>query len=278
MNSNGKTVLITGGNSGIGAAAAKALALQGFSVVIACRNQDKATRVRDEINRETGNGTVSVLKLDLGSFRSVRECASQFHAQHQRLDVLVNNAGLAPPRKALTEDGFEQQFGVNHLGHYLLTRLLIGLLKQSAPARIIHTSSMMHWLGSINPASFRGETFYNPLGAYGQSKLANILFSNELARRLKNDGVVSNAFHPGGVDTGIYDSYPRPVSAIIKRFLIPAEKGADTAVWLASDPAAAGISGRYFINRKEARTSAKARNPGLAAELWDESARLCGLD
>ncbi len=272
-----KTAIITGGNSGIGAETAKALAAKGYRVAIACRNQEKAEAVKAEIVRLTPGAQVDLCRLDLGSMKSVREFADRVYRDYDRLDVLVNNAGLSPIRKTMTEDGFEQQFQVNYLGHYLLTRLLDEKLKKSSPSRIVHVSSMMHRLGSINWDSFRGEKFYFSLSAYGQSKLANILFSNELARRWVKAGVVSNALHPGAVETDIYHEIPKPVYALIRRTLISAEKGADTVIWLASAPETATVNGKYFINRREKETSAKAKDTELAARLWDESAKLCGL-
>ncbi len=270
-----KLIVITGGNSGIGAAAAKALAAKGHEIVIACRNQEKALGVRDTI--AAAGGTAHVMRLDLGSFRSIREFADSFKVRFGRLDVLVNNAGLSPLKKTITEDGFEQQFQVNYLGHFLLTNLLLELLRSSAPSRIVHVSSMMHRLGKIDFKSFRGERFYFSLTAYGQSKLANILFSNELARRYGKDGIVSNALHPGAVETDIYREFPKPVYALVRKTLIPADKGADTLVFLAGDPDAAKINGKYLIKRKVAETSKAAQDEALARKLWDESIRLCGL-
>ncbi len=270
-----KVVLITGGNSGIGAAAAKALAAKGYDVVIACRNQEKAAAVAGEI--KTVGGKIEVMKLDLGSFKSIRAFADAFKAKYSQLDVLINNAGLSPIRKTITEDGFEQQFGVNYLGHFLLTHLLLDLLRKSAPARIVNVSSMIHRIGSINPKSFKGDAFYFSLFAYGQSKLANILFSNELARRYGKDGIVSNALHPGGVETDIYNELPKWLYALIKPTLISAEKGASTVVFLADNPAAANITGKYLIKSKETGTSKKAQDGELAKQLWDDSLKLCGL-
>jgi len=270
-----KVVLITGGNSGIGAAAAKALAAKGYEVIIACRNQEKAAKVAEEV--KAAGRKIEVMKLDLGSFKSIRAFADAFKSKYNRLDVLVNNAGLSPIRKTMTEDGFEQQFGVNYLGHFLMTNLLLDLLKKSAPARVVNVSSMMHWLGSIKPEKFRGEGFYFSLTAYGQSKLANILFSNELARRYGKDGIVSNALHPGGVETDIYHELPKWLYALIKPTLISAEKGASTVVYLADDPAAANLTGKYLIKSKETGTSKKAQDVELAKKLWDDSLKLCGL-
>jgi NAD(P)-dependent dehydrogenase (short-subunit alcohol dehydrogenase family) len=270
-----KLVVITGGNSGIGAEAAKALAAQGFAVTIACRDLAKAGVVRDAI--VTAGGTCDVMSLDLGSFRSIRAFAAAFRAKHATLDVLVNNAGLSPMKQSITEDGFEQQLQVNYLGHFLLTQLLLDLLAASGGGRVVHVSSVMHWLGKIDFGSFRGEKRYFTLSAYGQSKLANILFSNELARRAGPRGIVSNAVHPGGVETDIYRELPAWAYALIKPALISAAKGAETIVYLASDPGAGAITGSYLVKSRVASPAPKAKSTEVATKLWDESMRLVGL-
>jgi len=273
---HGKTVLITGGNSGIGAAAAEALAERGARLLLACRDLGKAERVREQIATRSRNHAVHVLPLDLGSFASVRALAASLNERFERLDVLVNNAGIFPARKILTEDGFEAQFGVNHLGHFLLTHLLLDLLKASAPARVITVTSRLHRFGSIDFASFRGETAYGPWRAYFQSKLANLLFSNELARRLAGTGITSNALHPGGVKTGIMRD-ASPASRLFSLFFLNSlERGARTPVYLACSPEVEGVTGGYFIACKARRPARVARDEALAGRLWRASAALCG--
>lgn len=272
----GKTVLISGGNSGIGAAAAQALAERGARLVLACRDLGKAERVRDGIATRSGNEDIHVLPLDLASFASIRELAASVQQRFERLDVLINNAGLFPAQKILTEDGFEAQFGINHLGHFLLTHLLLDLLRASGPARVINVTSMMHRFGSIDFASFRGETAYSPWRAYFQSKLANLLFSNELARRLTGTGITSNALHPGGVKTDIMRDASPTNRLFSQLFFNSPERGARTSVYLASSPEVEGVTGGYFIACKARRPAPVARDEALARRLWEESADLCG--
>jgi NAD(P)-dependent dehydrogenase (short-subunit alcohol dehydrogenase family) len=274
----GKTVLVTGANSGIGAATAQALAGRGARLVLACRDLGKAERVREDVAARSGNQDVHVLPLDLASFASIRALAASVHERLERLDVLVNNAGVFPGRKLLTEDGFEAQFGINHLGHFLLTHLLLDRLRAAAPARVITVTSRLHRFGSIDFASFRGETAYGPWRAYFQSKLANLLFSNELARRLAGSGVTSNALHPGGVKTGIMRD-ASPANRLVSLFFLNSlERGASTPVHLACSSELEGVTGAYFIACKRRRPAPAARDEALARRLWQESAALCGVE
>ena len=273
------TVIVTGGNSGIGRQTALELARRGAHVVLACRDLAKAEEARAAIAAETGEGSVSSRELDLASLASVRRFAAAAEAELPRIDVLVNNAGIFPMQGWQTEDGFEAQFGVNHLGPFLLTTLLLDKLRADGGARVVHVSSMMHARGGIDFGSFRGEKPYKPYPAYYQSKLANILFSNELARREQaaGSGVTSNALHPGAVATNIMRDGSAPVRLFTRFFFGPVEKGARTSVMLASDPALAGVTGRYYHAGKEREPSATARDATLAAKLWEESAALCGV-
>jgi NAD(P)-dependent dehydrogenase (short-subunit alcohol dehydrogenase family) len=273
----GKTVLITGASAGIGKAAAVQLAAQGAALVLACRDVSKAAKTRDEILARSPRATIDVVALELGSLRSVRACAAQVEARHPRIDVLLNNAGVFPPTLVKTEDGFEQQIGVNHLGHFLLTNLLLEKLVASAPSRVVTVSSMMHAGGKIDFASFRGPAKYSSFVAYRQSKLANILFANELARRVAGRGVTSTSLHPGGVATDIARDAPFWMRTFMRLAGTTPEKGALTSVYLASSREVEGVSGRYFVNSKEARTDPLAQDERLAKELWDESGKLTGL-
>ena len=275
----GRTVIVTGANSGIGRQAALELAGKGAHVVLACRDAAKAEEARTAIEARAGEGSASARELDLASLASVRRFAEAASSELASVDTLLNNAGVFPMRLVKTVDGFEAQIGVNHLGHYLLTRLLLPKLRADGGARVLHVSSMLHARGSIDFGSFRGEKPYKPYAAYFQSKLANILFSNELARRERAAGsaVTSNAFHPGAVATNIMRDGSAPVRFVTNLFFGNVVKGARTSVRLASDPAFEGVSGRYYHEGKEREPASVARDEALAAKLWDESAALCGL-
>jgi NAD(P)-dependent dehydrogenase (short-subunit alcohol dehydrogenase family) len=274
----GKTVLITGASAGIGKATAVELASRGAQLVLACRDLDKAGKARAEILARTPGARVDLVPLDLGSLRSVRACAQKLIADCPRIDVLINNAGVFPPTLRKTQDGFEEQIGVNHLGPFLLTSLLIDKLIDSAPARVVTVSSMMHAGGKIDFASIRGPAKYSAYAAYRQSKLANILFANELARRLTGRGVTSNSLHPGGVATEITRDASLVVRAFARLMFTTPEKGARTSVYLACSPEVEGVTGRYFVSCKDAKTDPLAQDEALARELWNVSAKLVGLD
>jgi NAD(P)-dependent dehydrogenase (short-subunit alcohol dehydrogenase family) len=267
-----KTVLITGGNSGIGLATAKSLAGRGFRVFIAARDLQKSEAALKEIAAAVPGAQAMALQLDLGDLEKVRAFAADFRARVPELDVLILNAGLFPTTKQMTAQGFEQQFGVNHLGHFLLANLLLDSVK-ARKGRVVVVSSIMHWLGHIDFASFRGEKRYNPVFAYGQSKLANVLFAQELARRLEGSGVTVNALHPGGVDTGIARDLPRFMQKLYAMLTVSVEKGAETSVFLASAPEAAGYNGLFFRNCKPMRVSPLARRD-TAEKLWQASEEL----
>ena len=272
----GKTVLITGASAGIGKATASELAARGARVALLCRDERKAEAARQEIRARTPGAAVDVVPLDLRSLESVRQCARAVLAAYPRIDVLLNNAGVFPGTLRLTAEGFEEQIGVNHLGHFLLTQLLLERLAESAPARVVNVSSMMHAGGKIDFQSFRKPATYSAMTAYRQSKLANILFSNELARRAASRGITSNSLHPGGVATEIArdaNVFMRVGMALIGT---TPEKGARTSVQLASDPALAHTTGKYFVSGKEKAPAPEASDAALAARLWDESAKLVG--
>jgi retinol dehydrogenase-14 len=273
---HGKRILITGGNSGIGVVAARELARQGAEVVLACRDSEKTRQALAVINAAAAVPAVN-LPVDLASLASVRALAAAFLQRYDRLDVLVNNAGLFPPRQQLTADGFEMQFGVNHLSHFLLTHLLLERLKTSAPARVVTVSSMLHKKGRIDFESFRGAKKYSAQAAYNQSKLANVLFAVELARRLEGTGVTSNVLHPGGVATDIMRDLPWIVRKLVGLAFISPEEGAKTTIMLATDPTLANVTGAYFDQCKRAECSPLANDDALRRRLWDVSAELVGL-
>jgi NAD(P)-dependent dehydrogenase (short-subunit alcohol dehydrogenase family) len=272
-----KTVLITGGNSGIGKATATQLAARGFHVFIAARNLEKSRAVVQEIEARHPGAKLTALPLDLADLDNVRAFAADFRTKAPVLDVLILNAGLFPPRKQLTKQGFEMQFGVNHLGHFLLTHLLLDTITAAPAGRIVIVSSILHWLGRINFNSFRGETLYNPVLAYGQSKIANVMFMQELARRLATTNVRVNALHPGGVASDIARDLPGPIHRLYNAMSITAEQGAQSSVFLAADPAAEQLHGKFLGSTcKVLRVSPVAR-PESAAKLWAVSEQLCGI-
>jgi NAD(P)-dependent dehydrogenase (short-subunit alcohol dehydrogenase family) len=271
-----QTMLITGANTGIGQAAAEALATQGHRLYLACRSEDKTRPVIDEIATKTGNHELRFLPLDLTSFASVRGCAAAFLETGDPLHVLMNNAGVAG-QQGFTQDGFELTFGVNHLGHFLLTSLLLAQLQQSAPSRIVNVSSIAHTQANgIDWEAVRRPTKHvTALPEYAVSKLANVLFTQELARRLEGTGVTTYAVHPGGIGSDIWSrrlpGFMRgPANAVIGLVMKSTTEGAKTQVWCATAPELATESGHYYDNCKEKQPSAAA-TPELAAELWARS-------
>ncbi len=280
---SGKTVVITGGNSGIGLETAVALAGMGATVAITARNPAKGATALADITARSGSNAVHVVPLDLASLASVRACAADLQQRFARLDVLVNNAGGTLSNRRVTEDGFEMTFGVNHLGHFLLTNLLLARIEQSAPARIITVASGAHLMArrGLDFDDLQTERHrYRGFQVYCRSKLANVLFSNELARRVEGTGVTSNAMHPGWVgtnfgregDTGFLGTF----AAIGKVFAKSPQQGADTVVYLASSPDVEGVNGQYFAERKMQKTSAIAADPAVAQRLWEVSEKLVG--
>ncbi|MEM7016628.1 MAG: SDR family oxidoreductase [Pseudomonadota bacterium] len=272
----GKRVLITGGNSGIGIVAATELAKMGAEIVLACRESEKTTNALKTINAVAEIEAIN-LPVELASFQSVRDLARNFLDKYDRLDVLINNAGLFPPKQRMTEDGFEMQIGVNHFAPFLLTHLLLDCLKASAPARIITVSSTLHKKASLDFDTFKGAEKYNSQAAYGQSKLANVMFALELAQRLEGSGVTSNVLHPGAVATDIVRELPWIVRKIIGLMFIAPEKGAQTTIMLASDASLAEVNGKYYDQCELAGYSALANDTALRKKLWDVSAEAAGL-
>lgn len=276
--------MITGATSGIGEAAAKDLARMGAKVIIVGRDATKCERVRNEVANAAGSSgdakNVSVMVADLASLDSVRRLASDFLETKQPLHVLVNNAGLILGKRSVTKDGFETTFQVNYLSHFLLTYLLLNRIKESAPSRIINTSSDAHTGGHIDFNDLQREKHYSGLGAYSQSKLAQVLFTSELARRLAGTGVTVNAVHPGVVNTNWGRSSAGMLSVGLKIggvFMISPEKGADTIVYLASSPEVANVTGKYFVKRSATASSKESMDDSEAKKLWDVSVQLLGL-
>lgn len=271
--------VVTGATSGIGRVTALELARRGAHVVLTARSREKGEPVAAAIRAATGNARVEVHPLELGSLARVRESAAALRARDLPIQVLINNAGLAGQR-GLTDDGFELQFGVNHLGPFLFTALLLDRIRASAPARIVTVASKAHFdakQGIDFDAVRRPTPSLTGLPEYAVSKLANVLFSRELARRLAGTGVTTYALHPGVVATDVWRRIPAPVAWIMKRFMISSEEGAATTLFCATDAALEGVSGRYYDGCREYAPSRVAQDPQLARELWARSEAMTGL-
>lgn len=264
-----KNVLITGGNSGIGLEMARAMAAQGNRVIIASRDQQKSQAAVESIKAQHPAAQLETMTLDLGDFADVDRFAGELLKKMPVLDVLMLNSGLYSHGLRKLKNGLESMIGIMHFGHFRLTQRLLEAVKAAPQGRIVVTSSVGHNAGKIDEASFTDPSRHMlSFKGYAQAKLANLLFTRELAKRLQGTRVTVNAFHPGAVLTGIWSELPRPVAAVIKLFLISAEQGADTAVWLATAPELSQVSGEYFEKRKKARSSAASRDPQLATRLW----------
>lgn len=274
--------LITGPTAGIGFHTAIGLATRGFDPVLACRDPGRAAFVVDAVRAAAPESAPRLVALDLGSLRSVRACADQVLAFERPIHVLVNNAGLAGREPKLTEDGFDETFGVNHLGHYLFTRLLIPSLKRSGPgARVVHVSSRAHLRsrGIRWDAVRKTRGTFAFFGPYQDSKLANVLFAFALARRFDSNELASFALHPGVVATSIWRGLPKPIGALVMKFMITSEQGAHTSIFCATDPSLRGRTGLYFIHdSKEAPPNAVALDEGAQEDCWRRSAALVGLE
>ena len=278
----GKSVLVTGATNGIGKVAALELARKGASVIIVGHDPEKTVRVVKQIKEYSGNPAVGGLVADLSSMAQVRQLAEEFRQEHASLHILVNNAGAIFAKRMVTVDGYERTFALNHLAYYLLTNLLIDMLTSNAPARIINVSSGAHQGATINFDDLQSEQHYGYGGyrAYGQSKLANLLFTYELARRLNGTGVTVNALHPGTVATGFGENNGAPMKLsmrIFHQFALTPEQGADTLVYLASSPEVKGITGKYWMNRKAISSSPESYDEEAQKRLWSISAQLTGI-
>jgi NAD(P)-dependent dehydrogenase (short-subunit alcohol dehydrogenase family) len=275
-----KTVLVTGANSGIGYEVSLDLARRGARVVMVGRDAERTDKARSEVAGRSGSADVSRLLCDFSSQRSIRALADAFRARHDRLHVLVNNAGGVNKKRRLTEDGIEATFAVNHLGYFLLTRLLEDLLRKSAPARVLSVASVGHRRGTLDLDDVGFERGYSIMKAYARSKLANVLFASELARRLAGTGVTSNSVHPGSVATKIWKGAPwwaQPIIQLVFRpFFITPEQGGATIVDLAVRPALDGVTGQYFEKGRSVAPAPPAQDEALARRLWDASARMVG--
>lgn len=277
---HGKICLVTGASSGIGKEAAIAIARMGATVVCVSRDAVRGEAALQDIRRESGNANVTLILGDLGVQRDVRRVAAEFRSHHAKLHVLVNNAGAAFGDRQLTEDGIERTFALNHMGYFLLTELLLDLLVASAPARIVNVASEGHRRGEIHFDDLNLEHHWGVAGtmvAYGQSKLANVLFTAELARRLEGTGVTVNCLHPGVVATNIWFANESLGGKLIgwlgKPFMVSPIQGAETIVYLATDPAVPE-NGKYFVKKRPVKAAHAGRDADLARRLWEVSAGL----
>ncbi len=277
----GKICMVTGANSGIGKATALGLAQMGATVVMVCRDRTKGEAVQNEIKTKSGNNAVDLLLADLSSQQSICQLAENFQQHYTHLHVLINNAGVFMLTRRETVDGLEMTFAVNHLAPFLLTNLLLDVLKNSAPARIVNVSSESHQSGYIKLDDLQAKKGYRSWNAYGQSKLSLVMFTYELARRLQGTSVTVNCLHPGFVATHIGQSGTAPVirTAVkfIFRFGISPEEGAKTSIYLASSPDVEGVTGKYFANSIPIRSAPISYNEPLQRQLWEESAKLVNL-
>ncbi|CAN5746958.1 SDR family oxidoreductase [soil metagenome] len=276
-----KVCLVTGATSGLGQVTAHELARKGATVVVVGRSWQKAETTVDEIKSQTSNENVEYLLADLSSQQEIRNLASEFKTRHEHLDVLVNNAGAIFSEYGETVDGIERTFAVNHLNYFLLTNLLLDTLKAGAPSRVVNVASGAHNGAGLDFDDLGIRQNYGFMKAYSRSKLANVLFTYELARRLEGTGVTANALHPGAVATNFGSNnavwYARPVLALFHLFATTPEKGAETSVHLASAPEVEGVTGQYFANKKPVASSKASYDEETARRLWHVSEALTDL-
>lgn len=277
---NRRTAVVTGANSGIGLETARGLAARGHHVVLLCRNPDRASVARADIDASVPGASTETLIADLGIQSDVRRAAKEIEQGHEHLDVLVNNAGIQLRALARTPEGHDMLLAVNHLGPFLLTNLLLPLLRSSAPARVVNVASAAHRMGKLHLDTLDRPKSYGVIGmpGYGTTKLMNILFTRELARRLEGSGVTVNSVHPGSVYTNLGDP-PRAIKALLRPFFRTPEEGARTSLFVATDRSLDGVTGKYLADGKlaENKLSKQARDDALAAELWRRSEALVGL-
>ncbi len=271
-------VIVTGASAGIGKAAAAELAKTNAQIVMLCRDRTRGEQALREVRAQSGSSNLTLMLCDLGSQKSIEAFCLAFRKKYSRLDVLINNAGVAMFKRRVTADGYEAHFGVNHLGAFLLTNRLLDLLIASAPSRIVNVSSNTHANGRIFFDDVNLTNNYRPWRAYEQSKLANIMFTYSLAEQLAGTGVVANCLHPGAVATSIgvnrSTHFAKIIRRIIKPFFLTAEKGAQTVVYLAASPEIQGITGKYFYRKQPVPSSKLSYDKAAAKRLWDLSEQM----
>jgi NAD(P)-dependent dehydrogenase (short-subunit alcohol dehydrogenase family) len=276
----GRTCLVTGATHGIGFCTAEALARMGARVVVHGRNPERVATVERTLRERTGSSAISGVVADFSSLDAVGRMAAELRARHERLDVLINNAGGLTLERQTTRDGFEWHFGVNHLAPFLLTNLLLPSIHAGSQSRIVSVASDAHRRAAIDLDDLNFERGYSGRAAYARSKFANILFAAELARRLQGSGVTSNSLHPGVVATNLFDALKPPLSwilAVLKPLLLSPKAGAKTSIYLATSPEVEGVSGQYFTQCREHAPVPAATDADLGRRLWERSAQLCGI-
>lgn len=277
MNLQSKICLVTGANSGIGKAAALGLAKTGAVVALLCRDENRGRTAQEQIKAESGNNSIELFTADLSSQASIRRFSGEFHKKHDRLHVLVNNAGTFSSARHVTVDGLEQTFAVNYLARFLLVSLLLDLLKNGAPSRIIDVSGAYHAKGRLDFDNLQLEKGYGGARANNQTKLANVLFTYQLAKKLEGDRITVNTLHPGTVATDLImkdpgtSAFMKLLYRFFKRFMKTPEQGAATIVYLATSPEVEGITGKYFVNKRAVPSSGLSNDRELGAKLWQTS-------
>lgn len=270
--------MITGANSGIGKATAIGLAKMGATIVMVGRDKNRCEEAQKEIIEKTGNKNIDILICDLSSQQEIHNLVDKFNQKYQNLHILINNAGIVLKKRTSNIDGLEVNFAVNYLAPFLLTNLLLNVLKKSAPSRVINVSSGVHKRASLDFDDLQSEKKYSSFGTYGKSKLALLLFTYELSRRLKDSGITVNALHPGVVKTNLGRDQPAFSRWFQNTFFKSPERGAETSIYLASSPEVEGITGKYFINKTPAKSSEESYNEVNAKKLWEISIKLTKLD
>ena len=276
---NGKICMITGANSGIGKATAIDLAKLNATVIMVCRNNERGEEAQKEIIEQTGNKSVDLLICDLSSQDAIHKVVSEFKNKYQNLHVLINNAGVMLKTRKLSVDGFEMNFAVHLLAPFLLINSLLDILKNSAPSRIINVGSAAHKRAKMDFDDLQSENKkYRLFTVYGRSKLAEILFTYELSRKLEGTGVTANAVHPGVVNTNLGRDQSKFSQWFARKFFKSPEEGAETSIYLATSPEVEGITGKYFINKEQRQSSEESYNEEYAKRLWKISEEMTGLN
>ncbi len=273
----GRVCVVTGATRGIGRATAAGLSALGATLVLVCRRREDGQQVARALAESGHAPEAAVVAADLSSQRSIREAVDVIRDRFPRLHILVNNAGVIPKTRETTVDGLEMQFAVNHLAYFLLTSLLLDRLQAGAPSRVVNVSSGAHQGGTLDFADLQSERRYDPVRVYGRVKLANVLFTYELARRVRGAGITANCLHPGVIATRLLADYmnvPLVGAAIARTFGGSPDEGSETSVYLASSPEVEGVTGRYFVSMRETRSSPASYDERLQQRLWEESARL----